>query len=60
MNKNFLSVKKAEKLYGKMPPVIPEVLAVKPGEELEEEFIKADVEIRKRVDRLAKEGAKDE
>ena len=59
MNKNFLSVKQAEKKYGKMPPVIPEVLEVKPGEELEEEYTKAEGEIRERVDRM-KEGANHE
>lgn len=36
-----LSVKKAEKKYGKMPPVIPEVITVSPDDELAEKQVKA-------------------
>lgn len=53
-HKTFLSVKKAEKKYGKMPAIIPEVLTVHPGEEAEEKQVKS------RLRKLEKEGASDE
>jgi len=53
-HKTSLSVKKAEKKYGKMPPVIPEVLTVHPGEEEEEKQVKS------RLRKLAEEGADNE
>lgn len=36
-----LSVKEAEKRYGKMPPVIPEVIVANPDDELAERQVKA-------------------
>lgn len=36
-----MSIKEAEKRYGKMPPVIPEVVLLDPNEELAEKQVKA-------------------
>lgn len=49
-----LSVKKAEKKYGKMPPVIPEVITVDPDDELAEKQTKA------RLKRIEREVSGDE